>query len=349
MKKIFASEASLLVRGFLLPVLIIWAVYFGFLTKHFQDIFLFSASSEYLNRFFKEDFARLYPPIDLVVLGDSTSRSAVNPTDFKDLFAVNLGVNGGTALSAYYVMERYVRANPKPRCLLYLSQYNWKRNYGDFFHKAIFYGNLNWDNFQRAWEVGAENGVFPATEYTYPEYVIKALRTDLLVDELPLNLIQEFVTGRYPRKARKAKMMKRSAIKNRGFQDNAIKRVLPEERFFNEMHAAFLRPFQAYPSEDFYLRRLAEFAKANGIQFFYAMLPVAQSDYVEDAAEHLKQRNAHLETVLNSIDGVHQIPLPVTLSRSYFFDFTHMVREGADQVRPLLDPYLKKACVGDKN
>jgi hypothetical protein len=327
-----------------LPALIVWGLYFGFLKRYYKDIFATSASSDYFTKFFEGKASRRYPRVNLVVLGDSTSRASINPTDFRDLFAVNLGVNGGTALSAYYILERYVREHRAPDCVLYVSQYNWKRNYTYFFGKVVFDGSLDWPAIHHAWKAGADNGVFPATEYSHLGFLLKAARTDLMIEELPLNLMQEFILGKFPLRRKKAKMMRQSSIRNRGFQNNNIKKVLPEDRFFNEGHADFLQPFEAYPTEDFYLRRLAELANESQIKFFYVTLPVADSQYVEQTAEHFKRRNAHMKQVLSSVPGAEQIPLPATLSREHFLDFTHMVREGADIVRSMAEPYLIKAC-----
>jgi hypothetical protein len=300
--------------------------------------------SAYLNKFFQEDLPKQYPPIGLVVLGDSTSKSAVNPTNFKYLFGVNLALNGGTALTAYHVLERYLASYPHPKCVLYVSQYNWKRNYGDFFHKTIFYSNLDWHNFKRVWEIGVENGIYPATDYTHAGYLLAAARTRLMLDELPLNLIQELVMEHRPRKLHRALEMKRRMINNRGFQDNTIKRPLTEPRFFNEMHAAFLEPFEAYASEDFYLRALARLSRENKIHFFYAMLPVAESGYVRMSEPHLQLRNAHFRELFATEAGAINIPLPSTLPSDYYYDFTHMVRDGANALAPRFDPYLEKYC-----
>lgn len=339
------TRLKFLLFGFLLPIVLIFLAYYGLVTVYFDDIFKYSIRSMYFRTFFERDLPRNMPTIDLLILGDSTARASVNPLEFESVFAVNLGVNGGTALSAYHVLDRYNRTYGPPKCVMYISQYNWKRNYNSFFTKVVFYQYLNWENIKNIWEIGVKNGVFPATDYSKFGFFTRIVRTWLYIDELPLNLIQEaYFQPKGPDQRLRIRTARLYVMRERGYQSYRNHPVLPESHFFNDNHVEFLNKFEPYETEDFYLQQLGELAEKTGTYLFYAFLPVAEDSRAEEVRPHIESRNEHIKNVLSGSAMAVQIPLPLTLPRQYFYDFSHMNADGAKYLRTLLEPHLEARC-----
>jgi hypothetical protein len=338
----------LFAMGFILPAVLIWLVYFVFVSTYFLQIFRFTgARAEFSREFFSTDIAKTYPPIDLVVLGDSTTKSAINPLEIPYLFAVNLALNGGTALTSYQVLDRFLRAHPQPKCVLYVSQYNWHRNYAYFFDRIVSYRSMDLTNMLDIWKRGMREGIYPRTEYSTLGFFLASLRYTLYIGELPLNLIQRAAYKDIFTRRRKWTSMRRQMIENRGFQDNELRRVLPDSKFFNpELHEVFTGPFVPYATEDYYIKQLIERTGKLGIKMLWAMLPLAEGDEYLPARLHQRARDLHVLELMQGHPHVIQVPLPLTFPRKYYYDFTHMVPEGAAELQPYLDPSLRAHCTG---
>lgn len=345
MKEKGKTRLKFLFFGFLVPIVLIFVAYYALVTAYFDEIFRYSIRSMYFRMFFERELPKNMPKIDLIILGDSTARASVNPLEFNSIFAVNLGVNGGTALTAYHVLDRYNQNYGAPKCVLYISQYNWKRNYSSFFSKVVFYRYLNWENIENIWKIGAENGVFPATDYTMLGFYTRVVRNWLYIDELPLNLIQQaYFQPKGPEQRMRFRTAVRYVLYERGFQSYRTQRVLPESQFFNENHVDFLNEFEAYETEDFYLHQLGELAEKTGTYLFYAFLPVADGSRASEVLPHIEARNDHMKDVLSDAKTAVPIPLPLTLPRKYFHDFSHMNVDGAKYLTDLLAPHIESRC-----
>jgi len=336
----------LLVMAFVLPGLIVWAIYYSGVSYFAPQIFKFGGSrAEFPRQFFEADLAKNYPPIDVVILGDSTARSAINPVEIDYLFAVNLALNGGTALTSYHILERYLRTHPKPKCVVYVSQYNWDRNYGYFFERIVFYRLLDPVSLFDVWKMGIQNGVFPRTDYSTVGFFTASLRQYLYLGELPANLIQEAIQYYTPERAAHYNSLGRKNVYYRGFQNNELRSPQPESVFFtDERHGAYLGPFVPYATEDFYLRALIERTGKLGIKLLWGSVPMADSEHYTAAKIHQASRDLHVLKIMQNNPHVIQVPMPKSMPRQLYFDFTHMEPEGARALRPYLDSSLRENC-----
>ncbi len=340
------SNWRLFLMGFVLPGFLVWLVYYAFVSCFFLQIFRFTGSrAEFTREFFDSHLSATYPPIDLVVLGDSTAKSALNPLSMNYLFGINLALNGGTALSSYHLLERYLRDHPKPKCVLYVSQYNWNRNYAYFFDRIVNQRSLGFRELFAIWRFGYQHGIYPRTELTTLSFFLSSLRYYFYVGELPLNLIQKAIGRNLIARQAKWEANSRQMIINRGFQNNELRRVQPEHKFMNpELHAAYLAPFSANITEDFYIGALIERTEKLGIKLLWAMLPLADSDHYVAAEVHQRERDIHVLRMMQNRPHVIQVPMPTKFPRKYYFDFTHMVPEGAVALQPYFDPSLREHC-----
>jgi len=343
-EKSVKNKLKLLLKGYIAPAAVLWLVYYSVLSAFFVELFGFSAArAQYVKEIFSEPEAHKISPADLVVIGDSTAKSAVNPLAVNYAFTLNLGVNAGTALTSYAVLKRYLQQFPKPKCVLYIAQYNWERNYGDFFPKVLFYDTYDWRDLPSMWLTGKREGIFPADQYTTAGFFINALRTELRINELPVNLMQERIFRWWEGRGNKWRKARREMVKLRGFQNNDVRRLLPEDEFFKvETHSALLASFRAYPAEDFYLRALIDLAEREQVRLIYAFLPLAESENTEAATPHRMVRDAHMRAIFGR-KGI-ELFLPSTYPRQHFYDFTHLSPEGAVHFQPFLDPTLSQWC-----
>lgn len=341
------SNWRLFLMGFALPGFLVWLIYYSFVSYFFLQIFRFTGSrAEFVRQFFDTNLSATYPPIDLVVLGDSTAKSALNPVSMNYLFGINLALNGGTALSSYHIFERYLRYHPKPKCILYVSQYNWSRNYADFFDRIVTQRSLGFRELFAIWRYGYQHGIYPRTELTTLSFFLSGIRYHFYIGELPLNLIQKAVRRNLVKGLAIWDLKRREMILNRGFQDNELRRVQPESKFLKaDLHDAYMAPFYSNETEDFYIRALVEGTEKLGIKLLWAMLPVADSDHHVAAEVYQRERDLHVLRIMQNRPHVIQVPMPTKFPRKYYFDFTHMVPEGAVALQPYFDPSLREHCV----
>ncbi|MGE0527665.1 MAG: hypothetical protein AB7G93_03240 [Bdellovibrionales bacterium] len=332
--------------GVLLPFVLLWLPYFAVLKRYHLVLSEgHDFQGEYYTHFMAEGGNVSSPRIQFVVFGDSTARSVLAPKKMKDLFGVNLALNNGTAQTAYVGLQAFLARRPAPNCVLFATQYNYRRNYQEFFRGLVRYQVFGPLELQRMWFFSRAHDVFPANQMSWLSFTIASARAWLRLDEIPLANLDNLFNERGAKLLEREDRFEARLESRRGFQHFSRDSILPESSFFREeLHAAFLSPFRPSPSEDFYIYELARLARANGIRFFLALLPVADSDQLKLVAPHIKARRQHLTQLAQNNADIQFIPVPETWPWAEFRDFTHLNTRGARRMTKALHQAMAGPC-----
>lgn len=339
------TKVRVLIFGLLIPFAVVVAIYYGLISAFWYAMFHQIA----LRTEFSRDFLQQTPidgdrPISIAIFGDSTAKSALRPESMISLNAVNLAMNGGSVMTAYHQMLTYLEQRPAPNCVLIATQLNWHHNFQIFFSKVLFEHSLTTEDIQRIWAIGEAKKIFPADEMNAATYYFKSVRSWFALNALPLKELQEamFVGPQLDKWAQTRERM----MVWRGFQPNNPKTIVPEEKFFTaETHSSYLGSFDASSTEDAYIQMFGELAKEKKFRLIFAILPVAQSDYVSRSAAFLRRRDAHLRGALSKIPGTLIIKQRKTMPRALFYDFTHLNTAGAKKYTTEILPTLESNCL----
>jgi hypothetical protein len=279
--------------------------------------------------------------VDLVVLGDSTAKTAFNPSLVDSPFGVNLGLNHGTGLTIYHMMETYLETRPAPKCILVLYQSNWRTNYSKFFSGVLFYHPFSWERVRRIWEIASEHGVFPADQIGAFEFWSKAVTAALQIDPFPLEDMQAAIWGR---SELDLDLVHRAQMRTRGYF--ASRRMSPVHRaFFDDtLYPGFKEEFSPNESDDFYFARLLQLAEEKGFKVLHGPTPVPESEFEGATATFRKGRDAHLDEVFSRSTRSVRLNLPKSLPRDSFYDFFHFNVRGTEAVTEALRPSLSEHC-----
>ena len=337
------TKLKILTLGLLVPVLTVFATY-EFLVTHldFAMFGLAKLRSTYLRDLNDQRVGRDYPPVDLVVLGDSTAKVGFNPTEIHSIFAVNLAVHGGTNVVSYATLTEYLKTHPAPRCVFLLSQENWHRNYGMFFSKVIFQNYLSWDEIRSIWQTGAANHIFPASEMSWFEYHTRSLLALLELNPPPLAQLQEALKLGSMNAERRSDVARFTA--QRGWHAREDSETMQRKFFDPHMHEMYVNRFTASASEDFYLHRIVELGRARGFRVLFGSSPMAESFYVRSSERFQHDRDSHLQKILQDEPALVYLPLPRVFPQQLHSDLNHLNAEGARVFARELEPQLKSYC-----
>lgn len=278
--------------------------------------------------------------VDLVVLGDSTARAAFDPREFPHS-AVNLGLYWGTALTSYHTLVSYLERRPAPRCLLMLYQYNWTRNYESFFNRVVNYQVFRWRDLLRIWDQSAGHGVFPASQHSYPAYLLRSLLGLARLNNAGLFTFR--ATGGELVPARK-KIFK-DFRKRRGYAFDPPARTEKRLRFFRpRIHGSYHQPFSPSETEDFYLREIARLAEEKGIHLVYGATPLADTEYFSPAEGFVAPRNQHIQRLFEGFPAARILELPARERKGRFADFVHFNRKGSRRFTAEFERRFDELC-----
>jgi hypothetical protein len=329
--------------GIVLPMAAFFVVYREFVVFNYYTMFdLNGLRSFYYIHLINGATGPQFYPADIVVVGDSTAKSGIDPRALT-LRTVNISANAGSALSSYQTLLRYLEVKPPPRCVLMVHQYNWRHTRELFFQHLVLFDMLGWRDLNDIWRRGAEHGVFPATEYTRVGFFFQSFRHMYKLARVPLPQLQRALWSGASRERMEQKVALLDTAQ--GFQNNSRRHLPTEANFVNQsMHEGYLRPFEPDPTEDFYLRELAKLSAERKIRLVYTSLPVSESEILPKTENFFTGRDAHVHALLSDFPEVSFIELPRSMSRINFFDFTHLNWEGANAIGRKLNATLRELC-----
>lgn len=321
--------------GVILPTMVLWAVYFFIIRTFVEPYDVAFISTRYYHWFFSGKFH--YSDLDFVVIGDSSARAAINPTVMSSISGTNLSLNHGIALTAYETLRRMDSLDKKPRCALYVSQYNWELNYPAFFSWMIRSRFFSFDEALELYRETRRAGVFPGAVLSWPHFILRLIRSLGEVESFPLDSIDRtIVFGRH-------KNRPTNAFSRRGWLAHGSDNSADDNRFFLEQLKEVLsQPFAPNPSEDFYIRKFVDLAHTKNIRPILLILPVAESDSTPKYLAHLTARNNHVRSLFAGKGS--EIPMPLTMKREWFFDFNHFNEVGAEHLSRQIEDAIRKEC-----
>ncbi len=338
------AKLSLVAGGILLPICLIYFIYQNLLDRYTQSTFNFAdLTFAYEHQVIREtDGSRE----DVVILGDSTGKSALNPEELHSTTSINLATNVGNALSSFYIMNGYLRHHPAPQCFVLSFQYNWKHSYQHFFEWMPYYDVLSLSDLVSVWSRSVGKDFFPADRMGFFPYLAKSLMSYLRLNDLHLAELQSAL-GRQVEFS--ADEVRSRFIAEKGFQDNSVRRHLAGEDFFNlDFHIPYFKNFEASPAEDYYLQQMAELTRAHHANLLIVATPAAESEEATRSSAFFSGRHEHLQKIFAGKADVEVFNEEPVRPRSEYFDFTHMNREGALAFSRRLDLELAKRCLGRK-
>lgn len=326
------ERLKILVFGLFVPLLLFYIPYYIVLEKYQVEIFGLTAARAQFTKSFLQDQKEGNYRIENLFLGDSTAQTGFDPRAF-DLRGVNLSLSGGSSMTANYIFKKFLHFEEAPKCVFYTSSYNWEQKYDEFFFQNIvFYDFFNVFDLSAIWRESYRGQVFPSSEYSYFPYMVKAIRYKAKLVGPPFNLMQNWL---FREGDKKIQHNQRAVLKSRnrnGFLSVNSNRIPPESHFFRDVHQVYLKPFQAYASEDYFLTKLAESVTDSGARFYYVLFPVADSQYVAKAMPYIQGRAAHIRELFAGKHGVEVLQPFFTFDRNMMRDFSHPNKVGSQRL-----------------
>lgn len=322
-------------------------------------VYLFYAALVHANRvkifgknhvaqFFRQDLmdGTLRFPLrkpEVIVLGDSGAKVGLSPRDFDGPFMVNLAALYGNAITAFEAMDSYLQKYDPPKCMAFVSQYEWRRSYAVFFSTLVRDRALTGKELAHVWNETRAHNLYPATEFSFARFWWNYAKQGLYVDSSILSRLHLAFPWPFPSQEWENAMV--HLEKNRGQVGRSNPGQPNDDLFFREdVNMAFVSPFVPHPTEDHYLLKLAELAAAKNINLFVGALPVAESEMADKNAIFRSGRRAHFEKLFAGKTGVYLLNFPGTLPREYFSDFTHPNAKGSDFLTAGLAAQLNGLC-----
>lgn len=335
------SSVHLFLIGFALPFSIIYTIYLIILKNHEFEIFHRSSTSYlYRQNFLDRSLSTPVENPQLVVVGDSSAKSSFIPQRVLEVSSVNLGLNKGNAITAYWTIDNLLQHYPAPNCVLMIYHYNWEHSYRDFFEVNVRFKAMSYSELKGVWNESAHENLFPASSYSFPNFWLHVLIYQLRLDHPEFSELQELFWNKknVVPEAQRSVRIERSF----GYQSSATK----DRAFYTaDYHEQFLRDFSPSLTEDHYLKKLVDLANKHQIKFFLTSLPFAQSDLLPKVRPFTEQRNAYLESLSKKWPGLTWIQLPSEESRQYMVDLSHTNHIGAQKYTDLIWSKIKSQCL----
>lgn len=345
------AKLSIVVFGVIVPALILVAAYnytldrFGYLI--FDKPVL---RSDFARKVIGKKIGADYPPVDAIIMGDSTAKSNVDPREIKSVFSLNFGIHGGSNVISFSLLKNYLESHSAPGCVVLLGQQNWSPNYGHFFTKAVYMHVLSVSDFWKIWQDGNRNGIFPATDLSLPQYFYQGALHFLRMNDIPLVDMQSAIWSRSDRRMRKRMKWVVGMDESRGFNDKGMN-VLPERSFVSDrIYAPYEKKFEPSRSEEFYLKEILRLSRERNFRVLMATTPAAQTPYLEKYRDFFRSRDDYAESLFKRFPELVRLEdLPKHYPRRLHYDLTHLGTEGAGIYSRELDVSLRKLCRPTRN
>jgi hypothetical protein len=340
------EKVKLLFFGILLPAIVVYGAYLLILEKY--DFELFNSGSglffDFSKRVISGDLDDVIGKPQLIIVGDSTARTAYNPARSRAAPAINMAQNWATAMTTYFEVKRYLDGHPVPACVLFLHNYSWRHGYSHYFSTMVPLSGMSLADVKDVWQFGAENDIWPATEMNIFRYYFTAFRNRARLGELRLAEVQQAMEPKLFPTVDQEKA-KNKLKENLGFQGNRVNTILPDDRFFSEsLFSIYQQTFEPSAAEDFYLVKLAELAEERGFRLLYGAPPVAASEFGESTKQFLIARRQHARSILGRSPAVRILANPLMAPRGDFTDFTHLNQLGARNFTQLIQRKIQYEC-----
>ncbi len=307
------------------------------------SLFTRQASDQFRRSFLSGELSPPLPDPQVVFIGDSSAKTSMSPLAFGTLSSVNLSVNKGNAMTAYMTMEEYLLSRTPPRCVILISQFNWKHSYRDFFNIGVKQKLFSITEIFSIARQGFRGNFFPADTYNPVSFWLNAALYYLQIAEPPWAEIQNVAWGRES----KTHTRKRPTVnqpKPLGFWGLPAV-IVPEDDFFSsDFHPQLLENFVPSESENFYLNKLAKLAEKHKFSLYVAALPIAFSPYVEQSLPFRSHRRTYLHWLFHGKPNVKLIDFPPVAERKYFYDLSHPNVFGAKLFTSWVYKHVKDHC-----
>lgn len=337
------ARTRLFLKGFILPGLVVLTCWILLLNTSLSSLFKRQTSDQFRKSFLNGTLKDPIPDPQVVFLGDSSAKTGMSPKSLVGLSSVNLSVNKGNAITAYFTMEEYLLHRSPPRCVVFISQFNWEHSYKDFFNIGVRERLFSLPEIFRIAKIAYRENFFPADTYSSIRFWLNTFLYLLQMAEPPFADIQNAIWGRQP-----AWNPRKRPVNNldRPLGFWALPNtIVPEEEFFSaDFHPQLLQPFMTNKSENFYLLKLAQLAEKHRFTLYVSSLPIAESGYVEPSIPFRSLRRHYVHSLFARKSHVEVFDLPPVAPRKLFYDLSHANAQGARLFTSWVQSRIKDHC-----
>ena len=270
------------------------------------------------------------PCPELVVLGDSTAVAGVDPRRLP-MPALNLALGGGTAMEAYYVLDRWLESHPPPKMvLLSLAPYHFQESL--FWERLTRYHFLRFREQREALAALADFPTPPLVDEATGAVVEPSLFEALLYRAwFPSKYSNSVIEARGATRRRDNEVFYRDVLAQRGFKTFGAHARNDESNGIEKRPAEFA----VAGVLDHYMDRLLALADAKDIAVRFYVMPYNEASWAiaeRERAVYVAGYHAHLAALAARSGRFRVLNALWKLPADHFGDSSHVNARGLDVV-----------------
>lgn len=276
--------------------------------------------------------------LNSLVLGDSTMAFGVRAKMLNNSYS--LALPSSTNINVWIELNRFLKNNPPPKCIIYSTSYIKDFYYKGFLSKHISAQFYDWKELQDIYYDSQKDKILPSVESNYLSYFLKVfskkyldftsytqirLKRVILPSSEDVSSFNENV---------KETILEKGHLKSLKLGDNPM----------SERQDYLLKAFEVLPSDDRYFEYILEKTQREKIKFIFVEMPILNKTK-NSKVENFNQKHAlHIQQILSKYANTKFIKPDYIKNELDFFDANHLNSKGSMIFTDLLSKKILTEC-----
>lgn len=278
------------------------------------------------------------PDAKILFLGNSVIAFGIRPILLDK--AYSLALPSSTSVNIWLELDRFLKVASAPRCLVYSTSYINEHFQAGFLEKHIGAQLYDQEEINSIFVEAKNQNLEPLAslsrfEFWKKIFWAKYLNFSVYTQVQFKKWIAPFIFENSDFAKKRIK-----TIQEQGFLDSESF----GKNLFGERQNYLLKPFEAFPMDDYFFTKILNKTEENGIKFIFIEMPINNETNDQRITSFVEAQLHHVQNLTKKYNHVKILQIPFEPDKSYFFDANHLNTRGATEFTKILKTYLDKEC-----